>query len=403
MTLLKLKCIASLAIAVSLAAGGIGVVAVQAGEQKPARQAEKPATKPAADQDKPKPAQPDKPRPEGEKPQKPNLKFGGKVASVDAKERTITLAFKGDGGIVEKLVKVAGDAKILIDGKEGKLADVPKNSTASFVPKATKEGELPEAAELRVTGSTISGPVKDLSQTTVTLAFEKADRTFKLAEGGKITVNGQNATFAHLKVGERVTITLTADESAALAISAGGRPDGEKPGVKPVRFGGKVASIDTQTRIVTLAAKGEGGDKQIAVKVTEDAKIVVDGKEVKLTDLPKGVVASFVLSSARDGQPRESNQVTVAGPVYSGTIKQVDSTSVTIATRGDKMGGAGVDRVIKLAPGGKVTIGEKEAKFADLQAGQAVTVTMAADESAAIAISVGKKPKPDKEEDDDIQ
>ena len=55
------------------------------------------------------------------------------MASVNAKENTITIAFKGDGGIVERIVQLTADAKVFIDDKPGKLADVPVNSTAAFV------------------------------------------------------------------------------------------------------------------------------------------------------------------------------------------------------------------------------------------------------------------------------
>ena len=62
------------------------------------------------------------------------------------------------------------------------------------------------------------------------------------------------------------------------------------------------------------------------------------------------------------------------------------------------------DRVVKLAAGGKVLVGEEEGTLADLKAGDKVTVTLASDESAAVLIQsggkkpAGDKPKPEKEE-----
>ncbi len=399
MILLKLKSLCAIALSVTLACGGFGVYTLNADEKKPVKPGEKPAAQPVKPGEKPA-VKPDgeKPapgKPDGEKP-KPAPKFGGKVASVDAKANTIMLAIKGDGGVVEKMYPLAQGAKVFVDGKEAKLEAVPKNATASFLANAQKDGTLPQITELRVTGSNITGIVKQADATSVTLDGEKAARTFKLAADGKVTVGGKEAKLADIKAGDKITVTLTADESAALTISTGTKGDGEKP-VKTPKFTGKISSLDPATRTVMLAGKGEGG-KEIAVKITADAKITIDGKSSKFADLLKGATATFTLSSAKDGQPRESNEVVVAGLTFSGTIKQVDTTSVTI-------GGEKNDRVVKLATGGKVMVGEKEGKLADLKAGDKVTVTLTSDESAALLIAsgvkkpTGDKPKPEKEED----
>jgi ribosomal 50S subunit-recycling heat shock protein len=222
----------------------------------------------------------------------------------------------------------------------------------------------------------------------------------KVVADTKVTVNGKDAKATDLKPGDKVLITLKADESAALAIVSGTKVgDGEKPGVKNPKFGGKIASVDAATRTVTLAAKGEGG-KEIVVKLTADAKIVVDGKEVKIDAIPKGALATVNLVSAKDGQPREANELTVAGLTFTGVIKQIDATTVTI-------GNEKTDRVVKLAAGGKVMIGEKEGKLADLKVGDKVQVTLTSDDSAATLIQsggkkpAGDKPKPEKEDEEE--
>jgi len=54
-----------------------------------------------------------------------------------------------------------------------------------------------------------------------------------------VTISGRDAKLADLKAGDKVTITMTADDSAALTISTaktegGGKPKGDKPkGEKP--------------------------------------------------------------------------------------------------------------------------------------------------------------------------
>jgi hypothetical protein len=316
---------------------------------------------------------------------------------------------------------------VFIDNKDAKLADVPKNSTAAFVAAPTKEGKLPLITELRVTGSVISGIIKEVSATDLALENEKKPQAFKVSADTKVTVNGKDAKAADLKAGDKVVVTLKADESAALLVVAGAKvPDGEKPGVKNPKFGGKIADVDRTTRTVWLTGKGvlpaaqaptvQNGVKppavqngtagavtpapQIPVKLTPDAKIIVDGIEKKIGDIPNGALATFNLVAAKDGQPREANEIVVAGPTFTGLVKQIDATSVTIGTEKN-------DRVVKLASGGKVLVGEKEGKLADLKVGDKVSVTLTSDESAAVQIQgggvkkPGDKPKPEKEEDEE--
>jgi RNA polymerase sigma factor (sigma-70 family) len=390
MTLLKLKAVCAVALCATLAGGGFGLYAIHADEKKPAKPA---GDKPAArlDGEKPKPTNPD-----GQKPAQPRLrKSGGQVAGVNAKEGTLMLAIKGDGGIVERLVKVAPGAKVFIDNKEAKLADVPKNSFAALLLAAGKEGELPTATEVRVTGRTASGVVKEASANGIALQSEKKPQEFKIDSGTKVTVNGKPAKATDLKPGDRVVVVLKADDSAALSVAAGEkrgdgdklRPEGERP-AKGRQFGGRVASVDANARTVTLAAKGDAGQPMV-VKLTADAKVLVDGKEARLADVPKGAPAVFTLASARDGQPREASELIVSGPTFGGSVKQIDATTITV-------GNEKTDRVLKLSPATKVTVDGKAAKLADLKTGDRVQVTLSADEATAVLIAAGDKPKPEK-------
>ena len=404
MSLFKLKALCAVAMSVALAGGGVGLYAVGADEKKPAPPAEKPAVKPEKpgakpDGEKPKPAPDGEKKPE--KPLKPALRSGAKVASVDAKESTVMLAVKGDGGVVEKLFPVAPDAKITVDGKDAKLADVPKNSTAAYAAGATKDGTLPKITELRITGSTVTGVVKEVSATDIALESEKKPQAFKVTGDTKVTVNGKDAKPADLKAGDKVAITMKADESAALSIAVG-KGDGEKP-VKPTKnptFGGKITDVDAVAKSITISVGKGDAVKDMPVKLTADAKITVDGKEAKLDAVPKGALATFTGGAAKDGQPREATEVVVTGPTVAGPVKQVDATGITLTN--EKIG----DRTFKLLPVTKIVLNGKEAKASDLKAGDRVQVTLTADGSGAVTITSGEKtgdkpkPKPEKEEDE---
>ncbi len=325
--------------------------------------------------------------------------FGGKIASVDATAKTVTVSI-GKNDAIEETVKLTADAKIVVDGKDVKIADLPKGMLATFTLVATKEGQPREATAVVVAGPTIDGAIKQVDATSITLTNVKAgDRTIKLLATTKVTINGKDAKVADLKAGDNVSVTIAADESGAVTISTGTK--GDKPGEKPSKtskFGGKIASVDATANTINIfVGKGEA-IKEVPVKLTADVKITIDGKAAKIGDLVKGMNATFTIVAAKDGQPREASEVTVSGTNFTGVIKQLDATTITI-------GGEKNDRVVKLAQGGKVMVGEKEGKLADLKAGDKVTVTLSSDESAAVLIQsggvkpTGDKPKPEKEED----
>ncbi len=393
MSLLKFKILGAITLAASLASGGFGLVAINADEKKPATEkaavrGEKPGEQPEVKRDGEKPAQP------GNRKKRAVTGF---VGSVDTKASTVALLRMGEGGLREDIFKLSPSAKVTVDGKEVKLDTVPKGTTAEVVVLsfAREGGALAEASELNVDSAKLVWVVKEANATSVTLLgggreSKLEDRVIKLAADAKVIIDGKDAKPAELQAGDVATIVLNADRSAATLITVGtkkpvrdGGGDGERPAARPAGFSGRIGSIDTEARLVTLAAKGEGG-REVAVKLTADAKITIDGKPAKIGELTKGMGASFTVVSARDGQPREANEVVVAGIVIGGVVKQVDTTSVTV-------GGEKNDRVLKLVEAGKVMIGGKEAKLADLKAGDRVQVTMTSDESAAVMIVVGAK------------
>jgi hypothetical protein len=359
MTLLKLKALGAVALCATLAGGGFGLYAIRADEKKPAK-------------------------PDGEKPAQPRLrKSGGQVAGVDAKEGTMMLAIKGDGGIVERMVKVAPGAKVFIDNKEARLADVPKNSFAALLLATGKEGELPTATEVRVTGRTASGVIKELGASAIALQSEKKPQEFKIDSGTKVTINGRPAKVTDLKPGDRVAIVLKADGSAALSISTGEkRGDGEKP-AKARQFVGSTGRVDANTRRITLAWNGGF----VGVTFTPDAKVFIDGKEAKLADVPENATA--VVTWAKNGRPLEASELVVSGPTSGGIVKQIGASTVTIGNEKSA-------RVLKLLPVTKVTVGGKAAKLSDLKAGDRVQVTLSVDETAAVLIVGGLKREGDK-------
>lgn len=237
MSAFKLTVLGPVAVGLSLVGGGFGLLATHADEKKPAPpEAVKKVPKP--DGEKPvAPKDGEKPKPEGDKPAAPKdgekpkktPKFAGKVAAVDASSKTVTLVTKGDAG-TEIVVKLTDDAKVLIDGKDAKVGDIAKGAVVTFSLVPGKDGQPRTANEVVVSGNTFGGSIKSIDTAGVTVANEKTERSLTLAPGGKVVVDGKDAKLADLKVGDRVTVTLTADDSAAVVIEVGGKKrDGDKP------------------------------------------------------------------------------------------------------------------------------------------------------------------------------
>ena len=67
---------------------------------------------------------------------------------------------------------------------------------------------------------------------TITVGTEKNDRVIGLLPTTNVTINGKESKIADLKIGDRVQLTLSVDETGAVFIAAGSKKaDGEK--VKP--------------------------------------------------------------------------------------------------------------------------------------------------------------------------
>jgi RNA polymerase sigma factor (sigma-70 family) len=417
MTLVKWKFLSAVTVAALLTGGGFGLVASNADDKKPQPAPEtvkKPQPVPdgikkpqpnADDPKKPQPAPdgvkkpaPDQPKP-GEKPAKPGAdkggaKFAGTVASVDAKENTITLNTKGDKGLAEKVIKLTADAKVIIDDKPGSLKDVPKGASATLLGPVTKEGQPAEASEVRISGQSVTGTVTKADASSVSVEVPSKEgatvKTFKVTADTKIYIGSKEPSkAADLKVGEKVVVVASTDGASAVSIGGGFKPDGEKPDKTKTapKLGGKVASVDAKERTITLTTKGDAAG--MVVKVTADAKVTIDGKDAKLADVAKGMSVTFTIASAKDGQPREASEVIATGPTFAGLIRQIDAAAITVGTEK-------ADRTFKLTSASKVVINGKDAKLADLKAGDKVAVTLSADESTAMSIVMGEKVGGDK-------
>ncbi|MFO0797877.1 MAG: sigma-70 family RNA polymerase sigma factor [Gemmataceae bacterium] len=143
---------------------------------------------------------------------------------------TLTLERKGDGGERRDLVRVNKDTAVTVDGKAAKLADVPVKGVA----EVELPGERQPATKVTITGEKLVGFVADVGKNSLTVGKRSegqvVQRTVTLSSVLTVTLDGKAAKLSDLQTADRVTVTLTTDGTAALAVVAGvPKRDGDRP------------------------------------------------------------------------------------------------------------------------------------------------------------------------------
>ncbi|HEV2946823.1 MAG TPA: RNA polymerase sigma factor, partial [Gemmataceae bacterium] len=221
----------------------------------------------------------------------PNV--GGVLKSVDAANNSVTFENKDvDGSLRLQTFSVTKAAAIQIDGRPGKLAEVPIGAAVSlswFVDQKT-------ARNLLANGRGFFGvPVKAIDAAKSTITFddngsppEVAGKTFLVAKNAMIQVDGKNnSSLAGIPAGAVVHPSLSADGKSVLMLTAEGR----------AFMGVQVKSADAAKSTVTFDSEKVRPDlagKTFAV--AKEANIQIDGKPGKLESVPPGALINFTLS-----------------------------------------------------------------------------------------------------------
>jgi hypothetical protein len=163
--------------------------------------------------------------------------FGGVIKSLDATKRSLTLVVRparGDDAGEERIVTVAKEAIVLIDDgkgrrlslKDAKLADMPIGF-AVMVKMAVDQSFV---MMIKAEGPSLFGLLKsvDADKRTITIAIPKGrddadEKTIPLAKDARVTLEGNDAKLADLKVGENgplIQLRLSLDQKTAQTVSA---------------------------------------------------------------------------------------------------------------------------------------------------------------------------------------
>jgi hypothetical protein len=145
----------------------------------------------------------------------------------------------------------------------------------------TRRKERPKPAP-KVSGKleTIDAGKNSVIVSTFTRAEGRSEKTYEVAKDAKILQHGKEAKLSDLKKGNQTTLTLSADQKTVVSIIVG-----TPPSSAPLK------SVDAEKNTITVITGGGRREKQDKTyQVAKEAKIIVDGKDAKLTDLKEGAM-----------------------------------------------------------------------------------------------------------------
>ena len=220
----------------------------------------------------------------------------GVVQKVDAVQRTITIVSRPESGPLTRFIgttgielaaaekKVATNARILIDDKEGKLEDLAPETSVKLT--LTRSSVV---IRVEATGSTMQSCfVKglDLIKHVLTVSHYGNQYQYKVARDARVVIDGRHGTLTVLKEDMPVVLDFSAVGKRVIGIRATG------PTVACV-----VKEVDSARRTLTVRLTQEHLTVP-GIPIANDARIVLNGQDATLGDLKPGM--SIVLQMSAD-------------------------------------------------------------------------------------------------------
>jgi RNA polymerase sigma factor (sigma-70 family) len=297
------------------------------------------------------------------------------VRAVDPEKRTITFEEeRAPAPVAGKTLAVAKDTNILIDGKPGKLAAIPKGAVASLdlsVDQKTVHhlsAEGPSVMEMRV-------KAVDADKYTITFEEDKsreplAGKTFPVARGTRITIDGQPGALATIPKGAHVNFVLSVDRQVVRNLAADG------PSIQNVH----VKAVDADRSNITFDNRN-GEPEGIAGKtfpVAKDAGISIDGKPGKLTAIPAGAIVLVALSAdLKTVRNLSAEGMQVGGLGAPGAVVlavDADKGTITVDINGEG------EKTFAVAKDAAIQIDNRPGTLAGVPREAAVTLTLSVDQ-----------------------
>jgi hypothetical protein len=284
----------------------------------------------------------------------------GKVVSVDTTLNKITLA--GKDGQPNRTFTVAANANITVNGVPATLADIVAGAEVKLQlwaldptvaigiragsSEGTGGGDGGGVHDHRAAGGFVSF---DSVANTITITGEPGgpNRTFTLAAGATVTIDGAASSLSSLTAGMRVVLNLDASTPPLVtSIVANGQV-----------IEGKVSAVDPVAGTLTLA--GHEGLPATTYTIPPTAKITLNGVVVTLDKITVGNEVRIQLSAV-DGSvlvvAAKTDDNHSDGTEGHGAIVSVDTLNSKITLSVQKDGVPAVQTTFSVDPAAKITL-----------------------------------------------
>jgi RNA polymerase sigma factor (sigma-70 family) len=222
--------------------------------------------------------------------------LAGTVKVVDVEKNSLTLAVvvrKGESA-QEQSFNVAKDAALRIDGKDGKLAALPRGAVARI--RLSTDQKSVVGVEAEGTGSIGIVKAVDATNGRITFVNKLGEHNFAVAKDAQVFIDGREGRLENVPVEASVTVKLTADQTAVLTVAASG------PSVQGILKG-----VDAPKKTITVAVRvGKTETEDRTFDVAPDAQVVtgINGVPLALADLKAERMVVLELSADRKAARR---------------------------------------------------------------------------------------------------
>jgi hypothetical protein len=204
------------------------------------------------------------------------------VKTVDADNKTITFDDKAPSELAGKTFPVAAEADVRIDGKPGKLAELPAGSFVNLGLTVDRKMARLLFAEGPHLGECGGSMVKSIDPANGSITFDDsahadvAGKTFSVAKDANILIDGKLGKLADLPAGAFANVVLSVDRKMVRHVH------GQGP-----RVSGVVKAVDAEKKSITVDER--------TFSVAKDVVIVIDGKRGLLAGLATGATVNLSL------------------------------------------------------------------------------------------------------------
>lgn len=295
----------------------------------------------------------------------------GNVKAVDIGKNTITVAGHPD----DRTFRVPEKTHIIIDGKAGKLADIPVGSGLHCMNLCVDQQT---ANSINVVGPSFHHvAVKAVDADRKTITFDDkapadiAGKTLAVAGDAQIQVDGRSGNLAGIPAGAFLNLGLSVDQQTIRNLQAEGPNLGG--------CGGSVVRVvDLAKLAITFDEKGCADVAGKTFNIVKEPYVTIDNQPGKLADVPTGSCVNLTLTVDQTA----ARHVSATGSRYDGIVKALDGAKSTITVD---------DAVYPVAKNALIVIDGRQVTLADLQVGASVMVNLRADQRTVGMIQTNTK------------